>query len=88
MAGRATARVPTISMAPYVPPYISPKQRAENRARWIRFAYGTAVAIPVAIALMMFGYSDQAPRWLREFVTSLDASLGFPVLWLIKLVAA
>ncbi len=75
-------------MAPYVPPYISPKQRAENRARWFRIAYWTAVAIPAIIALMMFGYSDQAPTWLREITVNLDALFGFPVLWLIKLVAA
>jgi len=75
-------------MAPYVPPYVSPKQRAENRARLIRFAIWTAVAIPAVIALMMLGYSDQAPGWLREFVISLDAIFGFPVLWLIKAVAA
>ena len=75
-------------MAPYVPPYISPKQRAENRARWIRIGYWTAVTIPAAIALMMFGYSDQAPAWLRGLTINLDALFGFPVLWLIKLVAA
>jgi len=75
-------------MAPYVPPYVSPKQRAENRARWIRFASWVAIAIPAAIVLMMFGYSDQAPGWLREFTVSLDAAFGFPVLWLIKMIAA
>ena len=75
-------------MAPYIRPYISPKQRAENRARWIRIGYWTAVTIPAAIALMMFGYSDQAPAWLRELTVNLDAAFGFPVLWLIKLVAA
>jgi hypothetical protein len=70
------------------PRYISPKERAENRARWIRFGYWVAVAIPATIALMMFGYSDQAPRWLRELSVSLDAMFGFPVLWLIKAIAA
>ena len=75
-------------MAPYIPRYISPKERAENRARWIRFGYWVAVAIPALIALMMFGYSDQAPRWLHEFTLRLDATFGFPMLWLIKAVAA
>jgi hypothetical protein len=37
---------------------------------------------------MIFGYSDQAPRWLREFTVSLDRTIGFPVLWLIKAIAA
>ena len=78
----------TARMAPYIPPYVSPKQRAENRARWIRFGYWVAVAIPATLALMMFGYSDQAPAWLRAFTVNLDALFGFPVLWLIKLVAA
>ncbi|MBI2715391.1 MAG: hypothetical protein HYX37_13210 [Rhizobiales bacterium] len=75
-------------MAPYVRPYISPKERAENRARWIRIGYWTAVTIPAAIALMMFGYSDQAPAWLREITVKLDALFGFPVLGLIKAIAA
>jgi hypothetical protein len=74
-------------MIPNTPRYVSPKERAENRARWLRFAYWLAVAIPASIALMMFGYSDQAPRWLREFTLTLDGIFGFPVLWLIKAVA-
>jgi hypothetical protein len=75
-------------MPPNFPRYISPKERAENRARWIRFAYWVAVAIPATVALMMFGYSDQAPAWLRQFTVNLDAILGFPVLWLLKLTMA
>jgi len=75
-------------MIPNAPRYVSPKERAENRARWLRFAYWTAVAIPAAVALLMFGYSDQAPLWLSRFTVTLDATFGFPVLWLIKLVAA
>lgn len=75
-------------MAPLTPRYVSPKERAENRARWIRFGYGVAVAIPAAIAVMMFGYSDQAPGWLRSLTVALDGAFGFPVLWLIKTVMA
>ncbi|MBI4367702.1 MAG: hypothetical protein HY543_12905 [Deltaproteobacteria bacterium] len=75
-------------MAPIVPRYISPKERAENRARIRAWLFWTAVAIPALIALTMFGYSDQAPVWLRGFTVSVDATFGFPVLWLIKLVAA
>jgi hypothetical protein len=75
-------------MIPSAPRYVSPKERADNRARWLRFAYWLAVVIPAAIALMIFGYSDQAPRWLREFTVSLDRTIGFPVLWLIKAIAA
>ena len=75
-------------MIPNAPRFVSSKERAENRARWLRFAYWLAVAIPAIVALMMFGYSDQAPRWLREFTVSLDGTFGFPVLWLIKAIAA
>ena len=74
-------------MIPNAPRFVSPKERAENRARWLRFAYWLAVVTPAAIALMIFGYSDQAPRWLREFTVSLDGTFGFPVLWLIKGIA-
>lgn len=75
-------------MRPNTPRYVSPKERAENRARLRAWLYWTAVAIPAIVALMMFGYSDQAPRWLHEFTVALDAVLGFPVLWLIKSLAA
>jgi hypothetical protein len=75
-------------MAPIVQRYISPKERAENRARIRALLYWSAVVIPATMALIMFGYSDQAPAWLREFTVSLDATFGFPILWLIKLVAA
>jgi hypothetical protein len=75
-------------MAPYIPPYISPKERAENRARWIRFGYRTAAAMLLTVLVMLFGYSDQAPGWLHEITVNLDALFGFPVLGLIKLVAA
>jgi glutathione S-transferase len=75
-------------MVPITPRYVSPKERAENRARFRAWLYWTAVAIPATIALIMFGYSDQAPAWLRDATVSLDTTFGFPILWLIKLVAA
>lgn len=75
-------------MLPNAPRYISAKERAENRARWLRFAYWVAVAIPATIAVMMFGYSDQAPGWLRSLTVALDAAFGYPVLWLIQKLAA
>ena len=73
---------------PSARPGASPKERAENRARIRAALYWAAVAIPVTVALIMFGYSDQSPRWLREFTVSLDAAFGYPVLWLIMTVAA
>ncbi len=75
-------------MAPIIPRYISPKERAETRARWMRFAYGVVVAIPLIAIVMMYGYSDQAPAWLRTFTLNLDAVFGFPILGLIRAIAA
>jgi hypothetical protein len=74
-------------MIPNAPRFVSPKERAENRARLLRFTYWLAVAIPAIVALIMFGYSDQAPSWLREITVRLDGTFGFPVLWLIKEIA-
>jgi hypothetical protein len=75
-------------MIPNAPRYVPPKERAENRARLIRFVCGIAVTIPALVVLMMFGYSDQAPAWLRGTTIGLDGIFGFPVLWLIKTVMA
>jgi hypothetical protein len=80
---------PTIAlMIPNAPRYVSPKERAENRARLIRFAYGVAITIPAIVVLMLFGYSDQAPAWLRGLVVTLDGAFGFPMLSLIQKVMA
>jgi len=70
-----------------IPRYVSPKERAENRARYRAWLYWTAVAFPIVVALMLFGYSEQAPLWLSGFTIRLDETFGFPVLWLIKLAA-
>jgi len=75
-------------MAPITQRYISPEERAENRARWIRFAYLVAVVIPLTGMVMIYGYSDQAPAWLRDFTVNLDAAFGFAILSLIKAIAA
>jgi hypothetical protein len=72
---------------PYVPRYVSPKEKAENRARWRRSFYWTAVALPVIVTLMLFGYSDQAPHWLRAATENLDALFNYPVLRLIAWMA-
>jgi hypothetical protein len=72
---------------PYVPRYVSPKERAENRARWRRFFFGTAAVLAVVVMLMLYGYSDQAPAWLRVATENVDAMFGYPVLRLIALIA-
>jgi len=71
---------------PYVPRYVSPKERAENRARWRRFFYGAAAALPVMVMLMLFGYSDQAPAWLRAATEYVDAVFDYPMLRLIAVI--
>jgi hypothetical protein len=72
---------------PYVPRYVSPKEQVENRARWRRLFYGTAAGLAVVLVLMLFGYSDQAPHWLRAATEALDAEFGYPVLRLIAWIA-
>ena len=71
-------------MAPNLPPYASPKERAEQRARVLRFVYGVAIGLPLLFAIVMYGYSDQAPHWIRVFAVNVDAFFGQPVLSLIK----
>jgi hypothetical protein len=36
----------------------------------------------------MYGYSDQAPEWLRRLSITIDGMLGHPGLWLIKTLTA
>jgi hypothetical protein len=72
---------------PHIPKYISPKQAAEARARRRAVLYWIAIAIPLAIALLLFGYSDQAPAPLRNAVAALDAQFGYPLLALLKAIA-
>ena len=66
------------------PRYVSPQERAEQRARVLRFLYGVAIGLPLLFAIVMYGYSDQAPYWVRVFAVNVDAFFGQPVLWLIK----
>ena len=86
--GPAIPHPKPMAMKHPVPRYISPKERAENRARRRRFFYGTAVALALTVTLMLFGYSDQAPGWLRSATLTLDSAFGFPILQLIRAIAA
>jgi hypothetical protein len=74
-------------MVKYVRNYVSPGQAAEDRARRRAWLFGTAVALPLFLALFAFGYSDQAPEALRQMVIAIDRSFGFPMLWLISTLA-
>ena len=68
---------------PFIPHYVSPKEKAQARAQRLRFLYWLAVAVPVIITIMLFGYTDQAPAGLRAATESIDAVFGYPVLRLI-----
>ena len=75
-------------MDPYIPPYESPKQKAQRRAERNMRLLWVAAAIPIAFMIMAFGYSDQAPAFLRDGVRAFDAAMGHPVLtvlgWLVR----
>jgi len=71
-------------MQHYIPKYVSPKQAAENRARWWRRLFWTLVALPLLFVFFAYGYSDQAPAGLRSAIISFDRALGYPIAWLIS----
>jgi len=73
-------------LPPHVPKYVSPKQAAESRARLRARLYWTAVAIPLLFAVLAFGYSDQAPAFLRSAIISLDRSIGYPIAGLLAMI--
>ena len=71
----------------YVPPkYVPPKQAAEDRARRRAAFYWIALAIPLAFAVLAFGYSDQAPAVLRGATIALDRALDYPLARLLGIV--
>ena len=74
---------PTERMAPYVPKYVPPKQAAEDRARLKSRLIWLAASIPLAFAFLAFGYSDQAPAFLRSAIVSFDRALGYPIIGLL-----
>jgi len=64
---------------------VSPKEKAAVRAERLRFLYWAAVALPLIVTVMLYGYTEQAPRWLYNLTVQVDAVFGQPVLWLIRL---
>jgi hypothetical protein len=65
-----------------MPRYTPPPDAAQvaERQRRIIIALLWLLAIPpLVFALMVFGYSDQAPASLRSLVIWLDALFGSPV---------
>ena len=70
------------------PRYVSPQERAETRARLRKAMFWALAAIPVLAVVVMYGYSDQAPEWLRRLSITIDGMFGHPGLWLIKTLTA
>jgi hypothetical protein len=67
-------------MSKYPLPYHrNPKQAAEHRAYMIRTILWLAAIPPLLFLLMVYGYSDQAPGFLRDATAQLDAAVGRPV---------
>jgi len=71
-------------VVPNPPRYVSDQERAENRARYINTAFWALIALPLLAAVMLYGYSDQAPAWLRSLTLTLDSATGYPVLALLR----
>jgi hypothetical protein len=65
-------------MRTYVPPP-DPQQVAATQRRVMLALLWLLALPPLLIALMVFGYSDQAPAFLRELTISLDGLIGSPV---------
>ena len=69
-------------MSHYLPPK-TPRQIKEHRANVISGILWLLVIPPVLFAIVAFGYSDQAPAFLRSVTVQLDTMFGGPVWWLI-----
>ena len=67
-----------MTMSHYLPPK-TPQQAKEHRANVISGILWLLAIPPVLFAIMAFGYSDQAPAFLRSVTVQLDALFGQPV---------
>lgn len=74
--------------SPLYPRYVSPKERAENRARIKAFIIWSVVGLVLFLLAMMFAYTDQAPVWMRQAAFAIDGVFGYPVLGLIRALMA
>jgi hypothetical protein len=70
-------------MPRYVPKYVRPEDAAQSRTQMIRRLIWVAAAIPLLFAFFAYGYSDQAPVFLRNGIIAVDRSLGYPIIWLL-----
>jgi hypothetical protein len=72
-------------MKNYLPPKVhNAKEAAARRARIVSTLIWLAAVPPLIFGLMVFGYSDQAPAFLRSATIMLDAAFGSPVWTLLK----
>lgn len=62
----------------YLPPK-TPQQAKAHRANIISGILWLLAIPPVVFAIMVFGYSDQAPAFLRDITVQLDTMFGQPV---------
>jgi hypothetical protein len=62
----------------YLPPK-TPQQAKAHRANLISGILWLLAIPPLLFAIMVFGYSDQAPLFLRNVVVQIDTLLGMPV---------
>jgi hypothetical protein len=74
-------------MAPYVPKYVSPEKAAQERAEFRKRMLWLALGLVLVFALMVVGYSDQAPSTLQAITAAIDRMLGYPILSLIAWIA-
>jgi hypothetical protein len=65
-------------MRPYTPPP-DPKQIAESQSRMIKATLWIIATPLLVFVLMVYGYSDAAPAFLRKATIEFDALLGQPV---------
>ena len=73
-------------MPPYVPKYVRPEDAAQSRAQMVRRLIWVAAAIPLLFFFFAFGYSDQAPAFLRGAIVAVDRSLGYPIIGLLSMI--
>jgi len=62
----------------YLPPK-TPQQAKAHRANLISGMLWLLAIPPLLFAIMVYGYSDQAPLFLRNVVVQLDTLFGMPV---------
>jgi hypothetical protein len=62
----------------HLPPK-TPQQAKAQRAEFISGLLWLLAIPPVLFAIMAFGYSDQAPVFLRDITVQLDTMFGQPV---------